>query len=77
MLNPSDLAVGQEVRIFEGGSRAKGGAPGEVKKIGRKLVTIAGPYGRDVVFRLDTQASNDEYVGRTWFRTTDQVADGA
>ena len=74
----SELKVGDEVLVFsvDSPARRRGepdpGLPGEIVKVGRKLVTIH-CRGWDTVFRLDTQRINDGY-GHEWFATPEQVA---
>lgn len=69
----SDLRVGDEVRVHFN-SRRGGDDPGEVVKVGHKLVTIR-VNGRDEQFRLDDQRWTGRQVGAgTYFRTLEQVA---
>jgi hypothetical protein len=74
MAERSELSVGQEVRVFDRnrGSAAGTSFIGHVEKIGRKLVTINYPGGRERVFRIEDQHTNDGY-GNQWFKTLGQV----
>lgn len=72
-MTSSDLHLGQEVRVFERNRRPKqeDSVPGEVVRVGRKLVDIK--YGwATVTFRIDTQTINDSYGG-VWFKTPEQA----
>lgn len=69
----ADLKPGDEVRVFTNGPYAPSD-PGEVVKIGRKLVTVR-VYGRDEQFRLDDQCWTGRQTGYgMFFRTLEQVA---
>lgn len=76
MDNPDAVKVGDPVKVFDvNGSRRGqplGGYDGEVKKVGRTLVTIHWGYSTEV-FRLDTGRSNDAY-GHQQFKTLARVA---
>ncbi len=68
------LKPGDEVRVWFNSRQRGGSDPGEVVKIGRKLVTIR-VNGRDEQFRLDDQRWTGRQVGMgTYFRTLEQVA---
>lgn len=68
------LQVGQEVIIHNQNERRLGGATvGTITKIGRTLVTIKGPYGREEKYEIEHQSIRDNY-GHAWFRTQEQEA---
>jgi hypothetical protein len=73
----SELAEGQEVRVFDGFRSTPGdGHVGTIVSVGRKLVGIRWRNsGNPVSFRIDSQRFNGESYGAgTWFKTMDQVA---
>ena len=76
MDNPDAVKVGDPVKVFDvNGSRRGqplGGYDGEVKRVGRVLVTIH-YQGHTDVFRVDTRRTNDAY-GHQSFKTLARIA---
>lgn len=72
-----DYEVGQTVVIHDQNEKRLGGpVTGIITKVGRTLVTIKGPYGREVKYGMDDQSIRDN-LGHSWFRTLDQEAAAA
>ena len=76
MDNPDAVAVGDTVKVFDVNGAMYGqplsGWDGEVKRVGRVLVTIY-YQSHTGVFRMDTRRTNDDY-GRQSFKTLARVA---
>lgn len=72
MPEQTKFQVGQEVVLHDGRS---GSLPrGTITKIGRVLVTIQGPYGREDKYRMDDQHVPDSNGSGRWFTTLEQEA---
>ena len=74
----TSLKPGDEVLVFDRTDGRKGTEyPGEVVRVGRKLVIIAygetRPYRREAKFRIETGMIADAYGG-AWFKTPEQAA---
>lgn len=74
----SKYAVGDEVRVFDVNGRRngmpKGGWPGTVTAVGRKLMTVSYGGYRNEKFRMDTGRVNDNY-GHQYIMTEEEVID--
>jgi hypothetical protein len=72
----SELAEGQEVRVYGTRRNASEGVPGWVRRIGRTLVQIeyAGRFGAERFYMDSQQRAGETYGVGVWFRTLDQVA---
>jgi hypothetical protein len=73
--NPAPLEAGQEVVLHDG--RSGSFTRGTITKIGRVLVTIQGPYGREEKYRMDDQHVPDGNGSGRWFTTLEQEAAAA
>lgn len=66
------LKVGDVVLVFDVNGKRLGmdpnGQPQKVLKVGRKLVTLEGRWGRPETYRIEDGVRNDNYE-HSWFRT--------
>lgn len=67
-----NLAVGQEVWVYDVNSRGRGPDLGTVEKVGRKLVTVRYD-GMVRKFRIEDRHTNDAY-GHQWIQTDEERA---
>lgn len=63
--------VGQRVWVYDVNGRGRGPDEATVTKVGRKLVTVAGPHNWSRTFRLEDGLRNDDY-GHQWIRTDEE-----
>ena len=65
--------VGQRVWIFDVNQGKRGPQEGTVTKVGRKLVTVRGPWA-SATFRIETGQINSQYSNHTWIKTDEEKA---